>query len=192
MISVGASNVKAVYGWWGHLPDQPFRLLAYMALVAKDDDSAPRFWAGRESLAIGLGRVAPHDETDFRAVNRALHKLRRAGAIELDQHSGPGRRANYLIHLQPRSQDTKRPLNTGHLVTEPQDTRRPERGTSSDQTGDTDRPPKEPQEPQGFAQGRTAHPSPEPQGSAQERCRCGNDRFTVEGDCTACGEARAA
>jgi hypothetical protein len=189
---VGATNVKAVYAWWSHLADQPFRLLAYMALTAKDDDSPPRFWGGRESLAIGIGRTPPHTETDFRAVGRAMGKLRSAGAVELEQHSSPGRRANYVIRLQPGTQDTERPLNTGQLVTGTPDTNRSEQVSLTDGTPDTDRPPKDIQEPQGLTEGTTTHPVAQPQGDAREHCSCGHNRFAADGECLNCRRPRAA
>ena len=55
---MGAGNVGLVYARWGHLPHAPFRVLAYMALRTLDDGDPPRFWGGRESLAVALGRSA--------------------------------------------------------------------------------------------------------------------------------------
>lgn len=184
--------MKAVFVWWAHLPDQPFRLLTYMALTSKDDDSPPRFWGGREALAIGIGRKPPHTETDFRAVGRAMGKLARAGAVELEQHSSPGRRANYLIHLEPASQVTNHPVNTGHLVTGTQDTNRPVRVSPSDGTPDADRPPKDIQEPQGLTEGTTTHSVAQPYGDAREQCPCGHNRFAADGECLRCNKPRAA
>jgi hypothetical protein len=79
---MGAGNVKAVYALWADLPDRPLRVLAYMALTAKDADDPPMFWGGRESLAVAIGRkVSPNDSeasvrTTFRAVRSAVKHRR--------------------------------------------------------------------------------------------------------------------
>lgn len=112
---MGASNVAAAFTRWRpQLRDGPMCLLAYMALTARDADSPPRFWGGRESLVLALGRrlppVVPTDHPDhyantlereaaFTAVKRALKALRLAGAITLLNTPGPGERANYRLNL---------------------------------------------------------------------------------------------
>ena len=55
---MGAAHVSAVYAQWSHLPDRPFRLLAYMALIAKDATPEPAYWGGRDGLCIALGLPA--------------------------------------------------------------------------------------------------------------------------------------
>ena len=52
---MGARHVAAAFAQWGSLPDRPFRLLAYMALVAKDSTAQPTYWGGRDGLCVGLG-----------------------------------------------------------------------------------------------------------------------------------------
>ncbi|WNB84526.1 hypothetical protein [Cellulomonas sp. ATA003] len=118
---MGATNVKLAYGRWGHLPDRPFRLLAYMANVAHDTDSpgitARRFWGGRDDLAYALGRgilpPAPESDDDspeavqarkarhaaYVAVSTAMTCLRKAGAIRPVTRGRSGRRAEYELVL---------------------------------------------------------------------------------------------
>lgn len=113
---MGAGNVALVYTRWLHLPDRPFRLLAYMALVTLDDDDPPRYWAGREPLAAALGRIVPDEPdpadrtpraeefrrmrtADFQAVKNALRPLFEAGAVVVDASPGPRRNAVYRLAL---------------------------------------------------------------------------------------------
>jgi hypothetical protein len=109
---MGASNVKSVYANWAHLSHGPFRLLAYMALTSLDADPVPRFWGGRESLAVAYGRLermtsrasvseehAREREAAYVAVKRALRALKDAGAITLLNVPGPGHQGEYRLHL---------------------------------------------------------------------------------------------
>jgi hypothetical protein len=109
---MGAGNVKSVYANWAHLPHGPFRLLAYMSLIALDADLEPRFWGGRESLAVAYGRLermasrarVSEEQTRERdaaylAVKRALRVLKNAGAITLLNVPGPGHQGEYRLHL---------------------------------------------------------------------------------------------
>jgi hypothetical protein len=113
---MGAGSVALVYARWAHLPDRPFRLLVYMALVTLDDDDPPRYWAGRELLAAALGRIVPGepdpaDKTpraeefrrmraaDFQAVKNALRPLFNAGVVVVDATPGPRRNAVYRLTL---------------------------------------------------------------------------------------------
>lgn len=107
---MGAGNVKLVFACWGELAHAPFRALAYMALVSKDDDRPPRYWAGREGLALALGRIVPpRNDRDpdatrerraaFRAVDRAVAELTKAGAIETTEEARHYRNATYALHL---------------------------------------------------------------------------------------------
>jgi hypothetical protein len=113
---MGATNVQTVYARWGHLPDRAFRLLAYMALVTMDSDTLPKFWQGRESMAVALGRMTPEEpadsdvseraesfrkarSADFQAVKIALQVLTRCGVVVVDKSARRGRNATYLLHL---------------------------------------------------------------------------------------------
>jgi hypothetical protein len=113
---MGAGNVKAVYGLWGHLPDNPFRLLAFMALTSRDEDRPPRFWGGRETLAVGLGRDVPSGDDQaarrarratFEAVRWTVQQLIEAGAIQRTRNASPGRTAEYALSLFPGMAQTQ-------------------------------------------------------------------------------------
>jgi hypothetical protein len=97
---VGVKNARLVYAKWGHLPDEPFRLLVFMALTSLDRDEAPRFWGGRETLAVGLGRLGrERDPATIRSVRRNVAELVRFGAITRAGHAHRGRNATYRLNL---------------------------------------------------------------------------------------------
>jgi len=116
---MGAGNVKHVYAYWRDLADGPFRVLAYMALVSLDDDDPPRFWGGRETLALATGRMVADKWTEdpdalaerrraFKAVDRMLSVLTKAGAAWVISPAHTGRQAVYGLHLKsgPRIKST--------------------------------------------------------------------------------------
>lgn len=114
---MGAGNIKLVYARWADLSHAPFRLLAYMALVSRDEDDPPCFWGGRETLALGLGRLVDMDGTEaarksaFRAVERNVSHLVKAGAVLTGPSPRPGRAATYILDL-----DRERPtLSVGRI-----------------------------------------------------------------------------
>jgi hypothetical protein len=108
---MGASNVQAVYTYWGDLPDVAFRLLTYMALRSLDADDPPEFWEGREHLVNATGRPmrrGPKDagktpellgRLDYESVRAAIAQLIAAGAISRVRKGAPGRTARYALHL---------------------------------------------------------------------------------------------
>lgn len=97
---MGARLMSQVFTHWSHLPDRPFRLLLYMALVAKDNTPEPTFWQGRDSLAeIALGVKC--DENGYRVARRAVADLVKAGAIERKYVGHIGKRSEYRIHASP-------------------------------------------------------------------------------------------
>lgn len=111
---MGAGNVKLVYARWYHLPDLPFRVLAYMALVAKDGDEKPMYWGGWESLALAAGRLVPERndaDQDVKRVRRAALKavtsavgvLIDRGAVRVKVPAAPGRHATYELILAHES-----------------------------------------------------------------------------------------
>ena len=61
---MGAANVRRVYRDWAGLEHRPFRALAYMALVSLDKDDPPKYWDGRDSLAVALGYSMPEEPAD--------------------------------------------------------------------------------------------------------------------------------
>lgn len=106
---MGASNVKAVYAKWTHLDDLPFRVLTYMAVVSHDVAS-PRYWAGREPLALAAGRPVPDPvrgnadvakarKAAFKAVDRVMDTLTAAGAIVQTGAAHSGRNGEYALNL---------------------------------------------------------------------------------------------
>jgi len=100
---MGIANVNEAFALWGHLDHAPFRVFLYMAKVARDDD--PRFWQGREALALAIGR-GPSELADptirkaaYRAVARATAALVKAGAVVVTAPARPGRNAEYTLNL---------------------------------------------------------------------------------------------
>lgn len=125
---MGASNVKAVYAVWAAIPDPAFRLLVYIALTTRDEDCPPVFWGGQESLAIGLGRRPPFTPADWRAVDRAMAKLRTHGALKPRGGSAPGQTARHEVVLTPdavRQVNTRREASVEHPTPGDSNTRRP-------------------------------------------------------------------
>ena len=111
---MGAGNVKLVYARWYGLPDLPFRVLAYMALVSLDGDREPAYWGGWESLALAAGRLVPprnDDDPDvvrvrraaLKAVNGTLRLLVGRGALRVKVPAAPGRNTTYGLTLSTRT-----------------------------------------------------------------------------------------
>jgi hypothetical protein len=138
---VGATNVKLAFANWRDLDDRPFRLLTFMALTSLDTDTEERtrrlFYGGRESLALGLGRVvpdepAPEDITDealearrvrnaaFVAVRTAMSQLKARGAVQEIRAAKGGSRAWYRLDLDPQAQGEPAPEAQGEPAPEAQ------------------------------------------------------------------------
>lgn len=111
---MGAGNVKLVYARWHDLPDLPFRLLAYMALVSMDEDAEPSYWGGWEALALAIGRlVPPRSDANpeavkvrraaLKAVATATNRLIEKRAIFVKVAAAPGRNATYGLNLSNRT-----------------------------------------------------------------------------------------
>jgi hypothetical protein len=110
---LGAGNVKLVYARWAGLPDLPFRVLVYMALVTMDEDAKPCFWGGWESLALAAGRIVPDRCDDpevtkarraaLKAVNGAVKTLVDRGAVRVKTPAAPGRNATYELNFAYRT-----------------------------------------------------------------------------------------
>ncbi|GAA1786221.1 hypothetical protein GCM10009735_16820 [Actinomadura chokoriensis] len=123
---MGAGNAKAAMHMWRNLSHASMRAFVHMALVSLDDDLPPVYFAGREALAMALGRTIPPEDDDpavirerraaFRVVDRALKDLTDAGAIELVRASAPGgRNARYALNLTgPRTTVTVDRSDHGH------------------------------------------------------------------------------
>lgn len=101
--------MKLVYARWAGLPDLPFRVLAYMALVSMDEDPKPCYWGGWEALALAAGRVVPDRADDpestkvrraaLKAVNAAMKTLVDRGAVRVKAVAAPGRNATYELNF---------------------------------------------------------------------------------------------
>lgn len=121
---LGAGNVKLTYARWPDLPDLPFRVLAYMALVSMDEDPAPSYWGGWEALALAAGRVVPDRSDDpgmvkvrraaLKAVNSATRTLIDRGAIRVKQAAAPGRNATYELIFANRTVHGERAPSGGN------------------------------------------------------------------------------
>lgn len=105
---MGATNVATAYALYaGRVPATSMCLLAYMALVSKDNDARPWFGKGHAALAdAALGRPLPHTRGDISAVERAITPLLAVGAIEADRRgsvrsSGPNT-VRYRLNLSPQ------------------------------------------------------------------------------------------
>lgn len=125
---MGARLVKQAFGYAVDIPLNPneFRLLAYMALTALDEDSTPRYFDSRESSALALGRrvvdAGYGDETDarkraaaFEAVKVAIRGLCAIGAITCVKSGKGGQRAEFALNL-----DVLRSRRTTEFVTRSQ------------------------------------------------------------------------
>jgi hypothetical protein len=103
---MGYQNVMRVYIGWNHLKDRPFRMLAYMALVSRDNDAAPWFGLGHEALAEhALGLTLPADgakrDQVLRRVRRHITPLVSQGAIETVQRAtsaGRGGEGSHVVY----------------------------------------------------------------------------------------------
>ena len=148
---MGARHVAAAFAQWGSLPDRPFRLLAYMALVAKDSTTQPTYWGGRDGLCVGLGVEAT--PSGHRVARRAIADLEAAGAIERKYVGHSRKRSEYRLVLTPAKGDTTVPLSPednpsaaddeGGRTSPPKGGQiRSERGTGLVEKGDTSVPPR--------------------------------------------------
>lgn len=69
----------------GKVPPLSMQILAYMALVSIDADERPWYGEGHHALAEhAMGRLSPN-ESDLRAVRRAVTPLIAAGAVTVDR-----------------------------------------------------------------------------------------------------------
>lgn len=88
----------------GRVPATSMQLLAYMALVSRDDHTKPWYGQGHEALAaFAMGRTGPITDADVRAVRRAITPLLDVGAIETERRAAPRRdghtTARYRLRL---------------------------------------------------------------------------------------------
>lgn len=139
-VSVGYYNAVRVHdGWAAILKPNPFRLLVYMALRARDDDEEPWFGLGHEHLAIKVLGLKMSERTtvrgqqaydvQLRRVRRAVTQLVNEKAIETRDHATFTRHGTshviYRLYLDgpglsrpphlPELPDFHLPPLTGHL-----------------------------------------------------------------------------
>lgn len=173
---MGAGNVKLAYAHWADLPDKAFRVLVYMALVSRDQDDPPTFYAGREALALALGRIVREasDETAaernaaFKAVREVTRVLVRRGTVRVLKPAAPGRNTVYALNLDRitgHGQRAPSMASTGHGSRTPSDAERgtvaghdgarsaSQRGTVTRGSGHGNRPPEEEEEDRGLTTG---------------------------------------
>jgi hypothetical protein len=116
------------------LPDQPTRLLLFMAVATRDQDRPPVYFGGRDALAAALGESLPDAkgaraaaalgdpepnrlrEQAFRRVRRSLGDLDAAKLIHRSVVAAPGRRAEYELLLH-EMEVSERPPYGGQSVT---------------------------------------------------------------------------
>lgn len=115
---MGASNVSKAFTHWAHLDDRSFRILCRMALVSMDNGEPPKYWAGRDDLALALGKTVPAkpEESDhspeaetlrrirastYEVVRKAVAKLAKEGVISSSGDARFRNRAEYSLHLDP-------------------------------------------------------------------------------------------
>lgn len=148
---MGARHVAAAFAQWGSLPDRPFRLLAYMALVAKDATVEPAYWGGRDGLCLGLG-IEP-TPNGHRIARRAIRDLVEAGAIERRYVGHSTKRSEYRLILTATKGDGSVPLCGTHSTSDDETEGghesppkgghlSPKRGTQAVEKGDTTVPPR--------------------------------------------------
>jgi hypothetical protein len=97
-VSVGYYNALRVHdGWAAILKPNPFRLLVYMALRARDDDAEPWYGLGHQDLAVKVLGLKMSErttvtgqkeyDTQLRRVRRAITQLVNEKAIETRDHA---------------------------------------------------------------------------------------------------------
>ena len=122
---MGAQNVGLVYARWGALNHAPFRVLAYMALRSLDSGNPPIYYAGRDEIAMALGRQIPEPGPDFERSRKAdwamakkvVRELTQAGAIILNTPASTGQNAVYELNI--RGIDKSYPQGTGGTSSPP-------------------------------------------------------------------------
>ncbi|MBU1250621.1 MAG: hypothetical protein KJ659_09085 [Actinobacteria bacterium] len=109
-------------------------VLIWMAMTARDEDSPPRYFAGREVTAFALGRRIPDEpypddpdrddinrerEAAFRRLQDAMTSLERAQLITRLKSAARGRTAEYRLELTPRLKPVEHTTeNVAHPPTE--------------------------------------------------------------------------
>ncbi|MWJ18486.1 hypothetical protein DOU17_06040 [Clavibacter michiganensis subsp. michiganensis] len=127
---MGAQLVGKAYAFAvdHRLTDREMRLLAWMALTAKDTDLQPQYYRRRESTALALGELVPdrpesgdpetatktaERDAAFQRVKVATAGLVKAGAITRLRSGREGRVAVFAVTLGVTPRPTKLGPSTG-------------------------------------------------------------------------------
>lgn len=102
---MGIGAVKIVHSAeWARLSDPARLVLCAMAVSVldqpRDGKAARRYWAGHDSLILGLTGSSPGEpgyEAGKKKVSRAIRELIAAGAVTRTRAGGRGRQAEYVI-----------------------------------------------------------------------------------------------
>lgn len=99
---MGATNVAQVYTHWTHLGHREARLLAYLALVSRDDGRPPVYFGGWADAARAIGLDPEGNPASARKnVRQAFRRLAQTGALVSSGTAHAGRRAEYALTLDP-------------------------------------------------------------------------------------------
>lgn len=99
---MGYANAMTVFTSWGHLGHRESRLLAYLALVSRDDGRPPVYFGGWEAAARAIGLDPEGNPGSARRnVLKAMSSLTAAGALVPSGAAHTGRRAEYALTLDP-------------------------------------------------------------------------------------------
>lgn len=166
----------------------PVRAFVFMALRARDDDSRPAFFAGRDALAGAMS--APRSASGYRSVERAVRTLADQGLIKTEAKGAPGRNTRYSLldgTGNPLAINTRRSPSP---VDGTPDTERPvsnsEHPTLSVQTPDAQRP----EHPTLSVDLRKREEKEEERASAPARTCTRHSSWKDSGPCAACRNDR--
>lgn len=94
---MGAALAKAAYAAVERagVDHAPARMYVFMALTARDADSQPTFYGGRDALVSALG--SKPSANGYRAAERVMSALRTHGLVSTERPGAPGRNARYRL-----------------------------------------------------------------------------------------------
>lgn len=99
---MGYANAMSVYTSWAHLGHREVRLLAYMALVSRDDARPPVYFGGWQAAARAMGLDPEGKARSAQEVTRkAFGILAEAGAVVSSGKAHTGRRTEWALTLDP-------------------------------------------------------------------------------------------
>lgn len=109
---MGANYAEAVYEQYPELHHRAHRVMVRMALIVRDSDREPKYWAGWQVLAYAIGLDMPFAwDTSPRAeqlrrnaqavVAKVVRELMDANAISSVRRGRLGVQAEYRLNLRP-------------------------------------------------------------------------------------------